>query len=133
MECSDLEEYTDVGGVDSHIEEKYKERDINLPQIYIRKYMKSHSCSSAQAKRKVKGNTRVYDNYHSCFYCGELRQHINVHMKSHKKIPAVKQVFEEDKPDFTAIRKLGDHKHNVKVMKEGRGEMILSRRPTVER
>lgn len=90
-------------------------------------------------KHKLKGkkpdNTRVYDNYHACYYCGELRLHINGnsagHMKVHRKIPAVREKFEKEaKPDFTDVRKLGDHKHNVKVIKEGCGEIILSRRPS---
>jgi hypothetical protein len=125
-----LEEYTDVGGDDNDIPEKYKERDVNIPEIYIRKYRKSQNCSAAQAKRKT--GTRVYDNYHACYFCGELVQHLNVHIqgKKHMKIPEVKKFLEEN-PDFAKIRKSGDRKHNVKVLKNGCGEIILDRRPTV--
>ena len=58
-----------------------------------------------------------------------MRQHINTHMKVHRKVPEVMQVLQMEKPDFTKLRKLGDHTHNQTVMKEGVGELILSRRP----
>ena len=71
----------------------------------------------------------MYDNYHSCLFCRMMRQHINTHMKVHRKVPEVMQVLQMEKPDFTKLRKLGDHTHNQTVMKEGVGELILSRRP----
>jgi hypothetical protein len=135
VECSDLEECTDVGASAVHgpvLDEKYKSRDINLPDIYIRKLRKSAYSSNAQAARKKAFNKRVYDNYHACLYCGVMVQHIDTHLrnKKHRKIPDVKRLLEEEKPDFLGIQKLGDHKHNVRVLKEGRGELILRRRPS---
>ena len=107
-------------------------RDINRPGVYVRKVMKSKKSSKAQRRKKKEGNERVYNNYHSCYYCGTLRQHIDVHLKTHMNIPEVKEIFKNDKPDTTNIRLKGDHRNNKKVLKEGVGELILSRRPTRE-
>ena len=49
-------------------------------------------------------------------------------MKIHRKNPEVSKILKMEKPDFTKLRKLGDHKHNYRVIKEGMGELILSRR-----
>lgn len=132
VECSDLDEYTAVGlSQENTIKDKYKEKDLNHPNIYIRRFRKSQKSSKAQSACKKPENTRVYDNFHSCLYCGEMRMHIKTHLKIHTDIPAVKSLFLDKKLDFMKIRKLGDHKHNTKVIKQGHGEIILSCQPKV--
>ena len=118
------------------LKEKYIIRDINLPGIFVRKLRKRTKASKAQAARKKDGNTRRYDNYHACLYCGKLIQHISTHsyMKSGSDKPEVKEIWRKadksgTKPDFTTLRKIGDNKHNCKVLAEGIGEIILTRRP----
>ena len=108
--------------------EKTIVRDINYPNIYVRKLMKSEVSTSGQASKKK--HDRVYNSYHACYCCGELVQHIPVHMKKHKyKIEDVREKFaNSDHPDFSLERKLGDNKHNKKVIEEKWGELLLSRR-----
>ena len=102
-------------------------RDLNFPAIFMRKCMKSTSSSKAQ--RKHKKNLRVYNNYHACSICERLVQHIPQHMKTHRKIQEVREIFKQEKPDFTTFRKIGDDVHNRKVIEAQKGEIILSRRP----
>ena len=104
-------------------------RDVDMKGIFVRRILKSSKASKSQRRAKREGNTRVYDNFHACLYCGEMRLHINTHMKVHRDIPQVKKILDSAHPDFTEVRKLGDHRHNKKVLKEGLGEIILSRRP----
>jgi len=85
------EEGTDVGFVSqSSLREKHKERDINMPNIYFRKYRKSHTKNSGQHKK----GKRVNDNYYACLYSGALRQHKRTHLKSHRIIHEVKKLLE---------------------------------------
>ena len=110
------------------------ERDVNLTDIYIRRIKHSDTATGRQAKNKKDYNTYIYNNYHACFYCGELRSNLEGskwgHYQIHRNIPQVNEKFTKEKtPDFSVIRKLGDHRHNVQVLKNGQGEVILSRRP----
>ena len=119
------------------LKEKYIIRDLNLPGIFVRKLRKRRTASKAQAARKKEGNTRRYDTYHACFYCGKLIQHIQTHtciVKPNAKKPEVREILKKtksgEKPDFSSLRKLGDHKHNCSVLAEGVREILLSRRPS---
>ncbi|VDI46116.1 Hypothetical predicted protein [Mytilus galloprovincialis] len=111
------------------IQENKVIRDVSNPGIYVRKVQKSKKASKAQMKSKKAENERVYDNFHSCLFCGGMRQHISSHMYVHKNIPKVKEILAKEKKDFSKLRKQGDNKHNKKVVEEGKGELILSRRP----
>lgn len=53
-------------------------RDVEFPDIYIWKHLESSVSSSRQAYKKK--YDRVYNNYHCCFFCGEVFLHIPVHM-----------------------------------------------------
>ncbi|CAC5384001.1 unnamed protein product [Mytilus coruscus] len=104
-------------------------RDVSNPGINVRKVRKSKKASKAQMKYKKAKNEPVYDNFHSCLFCGGNRQHISSHMYVHKNIPKAKEILAKAKKDFSKLRKHGDNKHNKKVVSEGKGELILSRRP----
>jgi hypothetical protein len=60
------------------INEKHKERDVNQPNIYIRRFRRSSKASKAKSSYKKLGNTRVYDNSHCCFYCSEIGMHMSI-------------------------------------------------------
>lgn len=45
-------------------------------------------------------------------FCGKLVQHIQTHMNIHQEKPEVKEILRNTNPDFTTLRKLGDHEHN---------------------
>ncbi|XP_014676676.1 PREDICTED: uncharacterized protein LOC106816566, partial [Priapulus caudatus] len=106
-------------------------RDKLNPGIFIRKVMKT-SLDRKGSKKKL---NRVYNSYHACLFCDKLVQHIPAHMKTHKDIKEVKALFQEAKqtnedPDFNSLRSRGDDRHNCKVINSGKGEVLLSRRPT---
>ena len=60
-------------------------------------------------------------------FCGVVVLHINDHLKTHKTQQLVEQAVEND--DFTALRKMGDDRHNSACIEKG-GEIIIARRPT---
>lgn len=76
--------------------EKAIVRDINYPGYDIRRYRTFKIFSAAQAAKKKK-HDRVCDNYHACLICGKLRQHINVHAKTHATDPRVIEIMKMKK------------------------------------
>ena len=103
-------------------------RDIENQEIYIRRIKKSEVKNTNQKKT----HDRVYNAYHSCYFCKRLVQHIPTHMEIHRKDePEVKKMFDEfRKPNFDRLRKLGDDAHNQEVIRKNKGELLLCRRPT---
>ena len=116
---------------DKHLNSRVKESEVlydtTHKEIYITKVAKD---TTKRTRQKKKGD-RVYNSYHSCLFCEQLFQHIPVHMKTHIDQPQIKAMFAKEKhPNFDSIRVLGDDAHNRRVMREGRGELLLHRRPT---
>ena len=119
-------------------------------------YLKFFKHASVTKKGKTKTTVRPYDIVHACRYCGELRTNIQIHLeKVHKDKPGVVDIVqrrdslnkeiragrEQDKREIKEKMKVlkgkqdllqyeGDHLHNVQVIKEKHGEIILGRRPT---
>ena len=98
----------------------------SLTDEMVRKHLKNGKSSSGQAYKKK--HTRVYNNYHCCFFCEQMFLHIPVHMKVHRNVIEVADELRKPKPDFTTLRKLGDDKHNRKVIDEKKGELVISRK-----
>ncbi|XP_052229409.1 uncharacterized protein LOC127843707 isoform X6 [Dreissena polymorpha] len=101
-------------------------RDSEYPEIYIRKQLKKANSVSGQAYKKK--HSRVYNNYHACYYCKELFLHIPVHMKTHRNISEVRHELKKTQPDFSSLRKLGDDQHNRDVVNQKKGELIIARK-----
>ncbi|XP_030843815.1 uncharacterized protein LOC115924951 isoform X2 [Strongylocentrotus purpuratus] len=111
-------------------------RDKNVSNIFIRKIQKS---SFDQRSGKKKKSNRVQNAVHACFYCGKIVQHIPIHtLAKHSQEDDVLEMInmdgdqrgKESRQDI--LRARGDHKHNLKVFNQQKGELILYRRPTGE-
>ena len=50
-------------------------------------------------------------------------------MRVHRDIAEVKKILKQKVPDFKTLRKLGDDKHNQKVIETEQGEILIARRP----
>lgn len=97
--------------------------------IYIRKVLKrTNVADSSQPNRKL---DRVYNQKHCCFLCKKMILHLPCHFKSkHRNDPEIKDaLMKSDKRRFDKLRAKGDNMHNELVLKEGKGEFIISRRP----
>ena len=106
-------------------------RDVNNSDIYIRRVIKSHESKTAHKKT----NDRVYNSVHACVYCGKLYTHIRPHLlRKHSKQETIETILKSIDKDFVndtydKLRASGDDAHNCKVITNGAGELILSRRP----
>ena len=96
-------------------------RDINIPGLYIRKMQKKIPKADSQNECK-------YDNFHACYFCGIIVLHISEQLKTRKTRKLLKEVIHSDN-DFTALRKLGDNRHNSAYIDKEKGKIILARRP----
>ena len=82
---------------------------------------------------------RVYP-YHCCVFCGKLVKRIATHLLTHKDqkvvsrlytlkgMPASDDVDDEIKMLHIELTNKGDHQHNMKVLEEKRGQLLISRR-----
>ena len=108
-------------------------RDKNNKELYIRKVLKSTEKRTAHQKR---GN-RIYNSVHACLFCSKKVAHIRAHLKSkHRQEPEVEALLNCKDANikdtgYIALRCKGDDKHNCKSIAEGKGELLLSRRPTI--
>ena len=102
------------------------------PQIFVRKTKEGAE----------HGPKRIY-NYHCCFVCGAMISNIMKHIRTHKTNSEVKQLRElevgnlqslsaekqqEVKVLHEVLRNRGDHLHNLAVMKQKKGELLVARR-----
>ncbi|CAG2209412.1 unnamed protein product [Mytilus edulis] len=117
---SDSDNGIDNKQVLDKFESDFVMKDSNMKGIYIKRYRLKRPRTKAGQSRDI----RIYDNTHACYFCGKIVLHINEHLKTHRNQDEVK--FE---PDFTALLKLGDDRHNRQCLKKGEGEIILARRP----
>ena len=119
--------------------------DVDNPNIFIIKPV------SETAKTK-----RVQNQKHACLVCGKMVMHIGDHIKIHKGVKEVDEILahkenkkpaSKDQPTADAgkkkkrayiprlslqelYRNRGDHRHNMAVLRDKKGELIVSRRPT---
>ncbi|XP_065937349.1 uncharacterized protein [Magallana gigas] len=116
--------------------------DKKFPNVFIKGLKKDN------AKSK---HNRVYDCVHACLYCHELFTNIQSHLErrhvNHTKVKAIKELKDQkmketnqekiDKlekrlnSEMKLLRNLGDHHHNMKVLRHKEGELLLPRRRLV--
>ena len=86
--------------------------------------------------KKSNNQKRIYDKRFACLYCSKLVNKLTRHVKlCHSKEEMVEQAIKTECPQqasklFEFIRHLGNYKHNIKVLTEGTGMLIVVRRPT---
>ena len=87
----------------------------------------------SQGMKKRKQNQK-----HACGVCGKLVLHLGEHITLHKGINEVDVIINQKKLSKSRVpsieqemfRNKGDHEHNLRVLANKAGELILSRRPT---
>ena len=106
-------------------------KDINNPEIYTTVVLKCDVSKNGKRKK----SDRVYNSRHICPFCELKKTNFSHHIlsKQHETEDAVKQIKSEvdDKRRKQMIAKLrlkAAHKNNVKVQKDGKGEVFLMRR-----
>ena len=121
------------------VPEKDKLRDEKYPGIYIKRYN-----SSNEGKKGIKKDDRPYDTVHACKFCSGLFTHIQDHVENkHKKEPQVLKIAELKekvknlhdhnqqkliKQYQCLLRYEGDHLHNIKVLRNKDGELLVQRK-----
>ena len=112
-------------------------RDETNPSIYIRKVVKS----STTSKGKVKKTPRVHNSYQYCHVCSKKVSNFSQHIRRknpddiHSRDPILKEILsieskEEQNRQLALLRNRFNHINNLKTLEEGKGELILERRPT---
>ena len=119
-------------------------RDKKNKKIFVR----GIQTSLYNIKGDRKKTLRVWNQVHACKYCFDskkdyIRTNISKHLKNkHRTEIEVKDILKESKKHgprnklvrsmWDLLRNKGDHNNNVKIMKRGKGEVILGRRYTGE-
>ena len=74
---------------------------------------------------------------HYCAFCFKKQKNISRHLKKmHGKEVDVAKILIDEVPEakkremMMGLKQLGDHIHNQKVLKEGKGDLIVARKPT---
>ena len=84
---------------------------------------------------KTAPDKKCYDTINACTFCQKLvkqkmKRHLTlVHHRELEVQRASAGKREEQDSAFTILRNRGNFEHNQRVLREGRGELILSRRP----
>ncbi|XP_060584452.1 uncharacterized protein LOC132740548 isoform X2 [Ruditapes philippinarum] len=116
-------------------------RDVNHPNIYIKRVLKNDMSKTGTIKK----HERVYNSYQYCGACklmtSNLAQHISRHIKSSnhphasdREIQAIRseQNEIEKKRLLKLLRARYNHESNMKTKEKGKGVIILERRPTTD-
>ena len=105
----------------------------DLNDVFFRKPEATEIGKKGQQKKEC----RVYKNKHACFYCAKLVAKPVEHLEGqHAEETEVKRILSLAKDDnqrkglLTLLRNKGNHRHNLTVVSEKRGELLMSRRPT---
>ncbi|XP_026195542.1 uncharacterized protein LOC113148187 isoform X2 [Anabas testudineus] len=109
---------------------------------YSRKYKKKRKKEvsvtvTVKTCKKKEDNKRSWDKKHYCLYCGQPHSKISRHLqRKHTEIKDVAYAFSfplgssERKVLLEQLRNKGDFKHNAKVLKKGRGELVTWKQPS---
>ena len=82
------------------------------------------------------GHKQCYDKIAYRFMCKKPHKKLSVHLKQHPNNTLVAEMLALPPKSrkrsnlITGARNLGNHRHNVEVLKEGKGEIIVVQRPT---
>lgn len=85
--------------------------------------------------QKTNTGKRVYDKRQACLFCGETFSKLSSHLENkHSDEKEVAEVLAKKKGEprklgWMKLRNLGNFHHNIKVLEEGRGNLIVDRRP----
>ncbi|KAK2810392.1 hypothetical protein Q5P01_000403 [Channa striata] len=129
---------------DDQHEGKYINKEKN-PITYGHKQNKGRKKCQINTTVTVKTCTkredkkRVWDKRHFCLYCRKSNSKITRHLqKKHMDIKDVAYAFSfplrsrERNALLEQLRNKGDFKHNTKVLKKGRGQMVTRKQPSDE-
>ena len=83
---------------------------------------------------KKKNGKRIYDKRLACTFCGKLFKHrLNKHFKSlHSEVPEIARLLVKSRKEraigYELLGNRGAFDHNVKVLSDGVGELIIKKR-----
>lgn len=105
--------------------------DLDNAKIYVKK----PAFTISHGKKKRKQNQK-----HACGVCGKLVLHLGEHIFRHQGVEEVDNIIRKKKLNKSRVpfidqeifRNRGDHQHNLKVVANKSGELILSRRPAAD-
>ena len=92
---------------------------------------------SLRCVQRNENKTRIYDKRQACYYCGKLFSKIARHYE--QKHESEREVmialsFNKGSPNrkkhLEKLRLLGNYHHNLTVLEVGKGELMVSRRPS---
>lgn len=95
----------------------------------------STGCSQITVMQTSNGERRMWDKKHFCYYCDKPQSKMTRHLETvHGKEPEVAGASlevdaEKRKIRFMKLRNIGDHRHNVEVLKKGEGSLLVGYRP----
>ena len=120
---------TSAFGESTAVDDKFY--DLDNTKIYVMK----PGFTISQGNKKRKQNQK-----HACGVCGKLVLHIGEHITRHEGIDEVDIIINKKKLGKSKVpsieqemfRNKGDHKHNLRVLANKAGELILSRRPACD-
>lgn len=76
----------------------------------------------------LKGNKKKGDKVHYCPYCAKAQTKLKRHLTTvHKDEREVIIMMERNGDGFTALKNVGDHKHNIINLKAGHGDLVVKR------
>ena len=92
---------------------------------------------SLRCVQRNENKTRIYDKRQACYYCGKLvtkiARHYEQKHESEREV-TIALSFNKGSPNrkkhLEKLRLLGNYHHNLTVLEVGKGELIVSRRPS---
>ena len=101
----------------------------DMPDIYFKTNVKA----PIGQKGQIKKSPRVFNANHACLFCGKMVckpvEHMEQRHAGEERVRTLSTDQTERRTQLTLLRNHGDHVHNMMVIKAGRGELIMSRRP----
>ena len=108
------------------------------PDERLQKKVRIGRCKKRVVVRDgVKQKVTSYSKFQACYYCGKLVSKVSKHLPAHhSKEPEVKEIMDlptgskDKRQKLKLITNWGNHNHNKKVLKKGKGDIIVAKRPT---
>lgn len=122
---------------------KCKIKKHRNPRTYVKRKANQEKMNKDKASVTIKTCTkredgrRSWDKRHYCLYCGEPHSKIARHLeRKHIDIKDVAYAFsfqvgsKDRKVLLDQLRNKGDFKHNTKVLKKGKGQLVTCKQPS---
>ena len=125
----DGNELTDAGRTLSNTESPVPFPDDDVDAVETR--------SNAESPEQISGrncNVRYFDKKPYCFYCGIAQSQIQRHwlIRHKNELQVIQIASSKDKTErlkhIIRLRNMGNHLHNVEVLKEQKGELLVTYR-----